>query len=220
MFIVKRGLVVVLLVGAVAALVVILFVCSPGAGQAHSMPNSSTPADYIFLPLALREPTPTPTLTPTPTPPCWCQERRAETRTEYTVGRTIYRSNALDDKVHGQFGCGPSRPWPAQSGFVRFADISIVAPGRLYLYLRYSKDSSAWAPICVYLDDEPSSRACFTPVNQGGWNRFAWLESIDLGPVSAGTHDLKLDTAGQQYGVADLDHLVLSNYLLARPRCP
>ena len=81
---------------------------------------------------------------------------------------------------------------------------------QLYLKVRFSKNSPSAAPILVYLDDEQNPRASFSPKNLGNWNAFAWTDPIFLGSVEAGVHSLRLATAGQQYGVADLDKFILT----------
>lgn len=154
------------------------------------------------------------TSTPTPTPPStqttWLYERECEYPDEATVGQTIWRSNASDSKVHGQFGTVADSPWPAGSGYVKYRDINIPQVNRLYLKLRYSKYSSSSVPIMIYFDDEPTPRATLYPMDQGSWDQFAWTEPILLGSVVSGTHSIVFFTDGQQYGVADLDKIVLA----------
>jgi hypothetical protein len=62
----------------------------------------------------------------------------------------------------------------------------------------------------LIVDDEPNPRAVLNLVDQDDWNQFTWTASIALGRIAGGTHSLKLSTAGQQYGVADLDTFVLT----------
>jgi hypothetical protein len=122
----------------------------------------------------------------------------------------IWRSNASDSQVHGQFGAAAESPWPAKSGYVKYNGIDIPALDQVFLKLRYSKYSSASVPILIYLDDEPNPRAKLNLVDQGDWNQFAWTELIPLGRIVGGIHTLKFATDGQQYGVADLDTFVLA----------
>jgi hypothetical protein len=129
---------------------------------------------------------------------------------EYTVGQMIFRSNASDGKVHGQFGTTSESPWPPQSGYVKYTGIGTPQIDHLYLRVRYSKHSPSSVPIRVFIDNEPTPRATFYPDDQGSWNQFAWTDVIDLGGVNSGIHSVKLDTDGQQYGVADLDIFTLT----------
>lgn len=112
----------------------------------------------------------------------------------------IWRSEASDLKVHGQFG----------GGYVKYTDINIPPIDHLYLQLRYSKYSPSSVPILVYIDDEQTPRASFYPINQGSWNGFAWSEQIPLGNIQSGVHSIKFYADGQQYGVADLDKFILA----------
>jgi len=80
----------------------------------------------------------------------------------------------------------------------------------LYLRLRYSKYSPSSVPILIYIDNEPVSRARYYPIDQGNWDTFVWTEPIDLGMIASGQHSITFSTDGQQYGVADLDVIVLS----------
>ncbi len=137
-------------------------------------------------------------------------ERECEYPDQATVGQLIYRSNASGAKVHGQFGTTADAPWPAKSGYVVYKGISIPQTGQLYLKLRYSKNTPSAAPILVYLDDEPEPRASIFLVDQQNWDQFTWTEPIPLSEVRSGVHTLKLSTVGQDYGVADLDKLVLT----------
>jgi len=163
------------------------------------VPNRSTPP-----------PPPDPVPTSTGTAANWTWSRECENPDEATVGRMIWRSNASGSQVHGQFGAAGNAPWPAQAGFVKYQSIDMPALDQVYLKLRYSKYSSASVPILIYLDDEPNPRATLDLVDQGDWNNFAWTASIPLGKIAGGNHSIKLSTAGQQYGVADLDTFVLS----------
>jgi hypothetical protein len=153
-------------------------------------------------------------------PEPWEYVREAEVVDDATVGRQINRSNACGGFVHGQFGAGGTSPWPAQAGMVKYTEIEVPRAMQLFLRLRYSKHSPSSIPIDVYLNDEASPRASFTPLNQGGWNSFAWTPPITLGSVSAGTHLLIFKTEGQQFGVADLDMLqLISSPQLPLPPC-
>jgi len=138
-------------------------------------------------------------------------ERECEYPDEANVGQTIFRSNASGSKVHGQFGTIREAPWDAQEGYVIYKNIAIPETTTLFLKLRYSKSSPASVPILVYLDDEQTPRASIYPKDLQSWDEFAWTEAIYLGKVKSGTHSLKLFTQGQQYGVADLDQLILTS---------
>jgi hypothetical protein len=187
-----------------------------GAGREPLQPSDFTPTAYVYLPRVARDPTntptPTPTVTPTPTSIPWKYERQCEYPDGGTVGSTIWRSRACNRLVLGQFGCTRTSPWPARSGYVRYARINMPRVDQLYLSLRYSKDSAASVAIQVYIDSEPTPRATFYPANQGDWNSFAWTEAIYLGRVGKGTHTIRFYTEGQQYGVADLDMFCLADY--------
>jgi DNA-binding CsgD family transcriptional regulator len=137
-------------------------------------------------------------------------ERECEYPDESSVGQMIWRSNASGSKVHGQFGTSPSDPWPAQSGSVTYKNISLPQTDQLYLRLRYSKNSPAIAPILIYLDNEQDPRASISLVDLQNWDQFTWSDPIFLREVSGGTHSIKLYTVGQQYGVADLDKIILT----------
>ena len=158
--------------------------------------------------------------------PPWTYEREGEYPSENTVGRTIQRSNASGSMVYGQFGVVPVWPahsmvhgqfgvvpaWPLQSGFVKYDNIKTPQTDHLYLKLLYSKHSPASVRILIFIDDD--IRFYFTPADQGDWNNFVWSELIDLGSVESGVHSIKFYTDGQDYGVADLDRFVLTNYVL------
>jgi len=137
-------------------------------------------------------------------------ERECEYPDEATVGQMIWRSTASDSKVHGQFGTTAGSPWPAQSGYVTYKNISIPQIDQLYLKLRYSKNSPSSVPILIYMDDEPAPRASIYPVDQQNWDRFTWTEPIFLGSIEGGVHSIQFSTDGQQYGVADLDKLIIT----------
>lgn len=153
-------------------------------------------------------------------PEPWAHVREAETVDEFTVGQLITRSSACNRFVHGQFGTIGGPPWSAQAGHVKYTQIEVPRAMPLLLRLRYSKSSPSSVPIDVYLDDETTPRASFTPDNQGNWNSFAWTPPIGLGSVSAGLHSLTLRTMGQQFGVVDLDVLqLISNQQLPIYTC-
>lgn len=131
--------------------------------------------------------------------------RECENPDEYMVGQMIWRSNASGLRVHGQFGCEGSSPWPAKAGYVKYNTVELRSIDHLYLIVRYSKHSASTTPIEIYLDEEAQPRATFIPENQGNWDRFTETDPIDLGQITAGTHTIKFSTDGQQHGVADLD---------------
>jgi DNA-binding CsgD family transcriptional regulator len=134
-------------------------------------------------------------------------ERECEYPDENTVGEMIVRANASATKVHGQFGTVAA--WPPKPGYVKYNNINIPRIDQLYLKFRYSKYSPSSVPILIYIDDEPTPRATFYPIDQGSWDQLVWTEPILLGSVRSGVHSLKFFTEGQQYGVADLDVFVL-----------
>ncbi len=154
-------------------------------------------------------PTPTPTLPPSATPTPLLASREGEEPDESTVGQTMVRSNASGGQVHGEFGTTPGEEWPAQAGAVSY-NITLPQTDRLYLRLRYSKHSPPSVPILIYLDGEPAPRASRYLVDQGDWENFAWTEPIPLGNVGEGMHWIEFRTAGQQYGVANLDLFALA----------
>jgi hypothetical protein len=80
----------------------------------------------------------------------------------------------------------------------------------LYLKLRYSKNSPTSVPILIFVDDEPTPRASIFLLDQHNWDQFTWTEPIFLGKINSGVHSIKFSTDGQQYGVADLDILMLT----------
>jgi len=147
---------------------------------------------------------------PTSTSEPWQYERECEYPDEGNVGQMIWRSNASDSKVHGQFGTTTDSPWPAKSGEVIYDNISTPRIEQLYMKLRYSKYSSSSVPISIYIDNEPAPRAAFYPIDQESWDQFVWTEPILLGKIGSGIHSIKFSTYGQQYGVADLDKFVLT----------
>ena len=134
----------------------------------------------------------------------WTVEREAEFPDTATVGATFNRTNASGKLVHGQFGGQNQPPWSAQAGYVGYK-IETSELSNLSLKIRYSKDTVSSVPLNIFLDDETTPRAVLYPVNQNDWNRFAWSESMNLGPVVAGQHMLKIATDGQRYSVVDLD---------------
>jgi DNA-binding CsgD family transcriptional regulator len=143
-------------------------------------------------------------------PKHWKFERECERPNESTVGQLIQRSQASGKEVHGQFGTVDSDPYPPQAGYVIYTNIDIPQIDQLSLKLKYSKFSPFSVHILVYLDDEPDARAAISLVNQGDWNKFVWTDPIDLGSIEGGIHTLKFYTEGQDFGVADLDKLVLT----------
>lgn len=140
----------------------------------------------------------------------WEYEEECEYPDEHTVGRTIPRSNASAQLVHGQFGCEETSGYPAKSGFVIYKNINLPQINDLYLKVRYSKHGSSGVPIDIYIDDE--LKTSFTPVNTGNWNVFTTTEEIHLGSIDRGIHTIKFFTEGQQYCVADLDAFTLLSY--------
>ncbi len=147
---------------------------------------------------------------PTVTASNWSWSRECENPDEATVGQMIWRSNASGLQVHGQFGAAGNDPWPAQAGYVQYKAIEIPSLDQVYLKLRYSKYSAVSVPVLIYLDDEPNPRATLHLIDQGDWNNFAWISAIPLGKIVGGIHSIKFSTAGQQFGVADLDTFILS----------
>jgi DNA-binding CsgD family transcriptional regulator len=140
-------------------------------------------------------------------------ERECEYPDVETVGQMIWRSNASGSKVHGQFGTTAGAPWAAQEGYVIYKNINLPKIDQLYLRLRYSKNSLSSIPILVFLDNEPNPRASIYPKDQQNWDQFSWTEPIYLGSIEGGIHSIKFLTAGEQYGVADLDMFVLTKQL-------
>jgi hypothetical protein len=139
----------------------------------------------------------------------WEHKREAEYPDQSSVGQMIYRSNASGGQVHGQIGCAGDSPWPARPGHVKYTNLNTPETDRLYLVLRYSKNSPLAVPVDIYVDDETRPRASFRPADQGDWNRFATSQELDLGSVTEGIHSITLKVEGQQYGVLDLDYLIL-----------
>jgi DNA-binding CsgD family transcriptional regulator len=137
-------------------------------------------------------------------------ERECEYPDENTVGQMLWRMNASGSKVHGQFGTTGSAPWPAQPGYVRYMNIHTPRIDELYLELLYSKNTPSSVPILIYLDDEPTPRASIYPIDKQNWDQFTWTEPIFLGKIENGVHSIKFSAEGQQYGVADLDRLILT----------
>ncbi len=186
-------------------------------GRASILRIDITPTAFVFLPQIFKPDIPTPTPSPTPIP--WLYERKAEYPDEYTVGKMIRRSNACGLKVHGQLGTINNPPWPAKSGYAKYIRIQSPRIDQLVLRFRYSKNSSSYVPLLIYLDDESTPRAIYHPADQGDWNRFAWTDSISLGGVHSGSHSIKFYTDGQQYGVVDLDMFCLADYALDVNNC-
>ena len=142
----------------------------------------------------------------------WEFERQCEFPDEATVGRMIYRSNAVESRVHGQFGCEETQYWPAKSGHVKYNDIDIPPIDDLGLIVRYSKNSYSFpdVPIEIYVDDE--LRASFIPTRTWNWNAFTSTTRLPLGSVDHGLHSIMFSTVGQRYGVADLDEFALAGH--------
>ncbi|MCG8349599.1 MAG: hypothetical protein MI924_17675 [Chloroflexales bacterium] len=148
----------------------------------------------------------------TPTQILWKFERECENPDQHTVGKTIFRSSASGQEVHGQFGTTEDTSgYPAESGFVKYTNINIPQVDNLYLTVRYSKSSSASVPIEVHINDEP--RGVFTPTNTGNWNVFTSTNAIHLGNIDNGVYTMTFYTEGQQFGVADLDKFSLTGDL-------
>lgn len=182
-----------------------------------SLPKYNNKVIKIFLVMIvfLVACSPLPTSSPTPvlTPTASGQLiREAETADEITTGDkdNIWRSNASDQMVLGQFGCEGDSPYAAKPGYAKYIIEKIPRSTHLYLVVRFSKDTPAIKPIEVYIDDETEPRASFYPTNQDDWNKFAETERLDLGSIEAGDHILRFQTVGQQYGVADLDKFTLT----------
>jgi hypothetical protein len=157
--------------------------------------------------LTTKNPNPSRTLTSSQ----WKYERECEYPDEATVGQAIQRSSASKSLVHGQFGTEASHPWTGKPGIVKYAHINIPQADQLILKIRYSKFSPSSIPIQIYIDEEKEPRAIFYPIDHGNWDRFVWSEEISLGGIEGGNHVLLFSTDGQQYGVADLDSLVLES---------
>ena len=137
-------------------------------------------------------------------------ERQCEFPDEATVGRMIYRGNAVESRVHGQFGCEGTSGWPAKSGYVKYNDINMPQMDDLGLILRYSKNSPPSVSIEIYIDDE--LRASFVPTRTWDWNTFTSTTRLPLGSVDHGLHSIMFSTVGQRYGVADLDEFALAGH--------
>jgi len=150
-----------------------------------------------------------PSETPLPSPAQRVYARECENPDEYTVGQTLERENASEQKVHGQFGTTSEHPWSPLPGFVKYINIDLPQTETLFLKLRYSKNSETSTPILIFIDEETTPRASFYPENLGDWENFAWSEAILLGNIESGPHTITLSTDGQQYGTADLDRMVL-----------
>lgn len=135
--------------------------------------------------------------------------RECEYPDEYTVGDMIWRGGAYGSKVHGQFGCD-GRYWSAKEGYVKYNTTELHSAERIYLVLRYSKNSPSRTSIEIFLDEETDPRATIFPENQGSWNKFVETDPIDLARITEGTHTITFSTEGQSYGVADLDKFTLS----------
>lgn len=183
---------------------------APAESPATPTPGPASPP--VPSPSSIPIPVPASAATPVPSsiPEAWVTSRSCEDPDESTVGQTLARPDALERKVHGQFGTAVSSTWPAKPGYVSYAHLFIPALDHLYLRLRYSKYSPSTVPILIYLDNEPTPRATLYPLDQGDWDRFIWTESIFLGNVAVGIHSIKFSTEGQQYGVVDLDEFILT----------
>ena len=142
----------------------------------------------------------------------WEPKREAEYPDQSSVGQMICRSNASGGQVHGQIGCAGAAPWLARPGHVKYTNLNTPQTDHLYLVLRYSKNSPPSVPVDIYVDDETRPRASFRPADQGDWNRFAISSELDLGSVTEGSHSIMLKVEGQQYGVLDLDYLILRKH--------
>lgn len=134
--------------------------------------------------------------------------RQCEYPDQSDVGMKIWRSQASNLLVHGQFGTVDHPPYPAREGSVWYT-LEVRETSELFLRLRYSKHSESVVPIQCYVDAQ--LRAEVMPDPTGDWNKFAWTGKIKLGPVPSGTHKLKLSTVGQLYGVADLDLIAIGS---------
>jgi hypothetical protein len=139
-------------------------------------------------------------------------KREAEYPDQSSVGQMVYRSNASGGQVHSQIGCTGDSPWPAKPGYVKYTNLKTPQTDHLYLVLRYSKNSPSSVPADIYVDEETQPRASFRPENQGDWNKFVVTDEIDLGSVAEGIHSITLKVEGQQYGVLDLDYLILRKH--------
>lgn len=140
----------------------------------------------------------------------WGYKKECEYPDEYTVGKLIYRSNASNVKVHGQFGCDSITGTVAKSGFVKYSNITIPENYQIKLKVVYSKHSSSDAITNISVDGK--LRGSFMPENLSSWNIFESTSEIDLGIIKKGVHEIVLSTEGQVYCTADLDYFILSGY--------
>lgn len=138
-------------------------------------------------------------------------EREFESMNKAVGGQMIGRASASAELVHGNFGCETTGNFESAIGEVFYQGLSIPAKEKVYLKIRYSKNSPSKSPINIYLDGNSTPLASFIPVNQIDWDKFVWSESIALGTLTEGPHTLIFKTEGQKYGVADLDVFTLSN---------
>ena len=161
-----------------------------------------------FTPTLTPTPSPTSTPTATPTPPLWSYERECEKPGEHVIPR----ENASKSAVLGQFGSTKKPPRPLS---VTYSGIEIPQTDVLYLYIRYSKNTSPSVPINIYLGEAKESANSFIPERTGDLNTFTCTDSIDLGGVIAEVDSITFSTEGQEFGVGDLDKFILSNYKLS-----
>jgi hypothetical protein len=101
---------------------------------------------------------------------------QAENPKEFTTGRPIWRSFAIQQRVHGQFGCEATAPYRAQGGFVTY---DIWGADTCWLQLRYSRYiPNRVDSIQILLGAE--HQAWFLPSNTGSWNVFQDSEWIPI----------------------------------------
>lgn len=93
-----------------------------------------------------------------------------------TVGKEIWRSNAKDLTVWGQFGTIERANYPQKSGSIWFFNIS--GKGINYIKIRYSKHSDSTVPIQIFINNK--KQAEFIPKNQANWNKFAETDWIKI----------------------------------------
>jgi hypothetical protein len=142
-------------------------------------------------------------------PAPWKAVRECEYPDWSGTGQLIARGHASALNVHGQFGAANEPPWAAQPGYAIYKNIRVPQRMAVTMQLRYSKNTPASVPIQIFIDEQTAPITLYLP-DQGDWDKFTDTERIDLGELDSGAHTIKIFTAGQQYGVADLDKITLA----------
>lgn len=127
-------------------------------------------------------------------------------------GGELYRRDmASDGLALAHFGANPrNQSYLGESSSLSFRQVDIATSNEYFIKIHYSKHTDPGVPVDIYLDREDYPRYSFDPEVTGDWETFEWTKMLPLGQIEAGTHEIIFKTEGQDFGVADLDHFILT----------